>query len=204
MSIVHVSLSFAQLPDAALDDFTGQVVAGLTGNAAYPTPAVALPALTAAKTAFETAMAGLPNGGKEATAIKDAAREALVNLLRQEAIYVQVTASNDLAVLLSSGFQAASSNRTRSPLVKPNIQEILNEVSTQLVVRGKPVDNAHAYEAQIKNGTGGFGPAGMFTQARRMILTGLVPGQTYTVQIRAVGGSTGYSDWSDPVSHMAM
>jgi hypothetical protein len=28
--------------------------------------------------------------------------------------------------------------------------------------------------------------------------------QTYTVQARAVGGSTGYSDWSDPVSHMAM
>ena len=56
----------------------------------------------------------------------------------------------------------------------------------------------------MKNGTGGFVPAGTFTQARRMVLTGLNPGQSYTVQIRAVGGSTGYSDWSDPVSHMAM
>jgi hypothetical protein len=23
-------------------------------------------------------------------------------------------------------------------------------------------------------------------------------------QVRAVGGSTGYSDWSDPVSHMSL
>ncbi len=29
MSIQHVSLSFAQLPDAALDEFTDQVIAGL-------------------------------------------------------------------------------------------------------------------------------------------------------------------------------
>jgi hypothetical protein len=31
----------------------------------------------------------------------------------------------------------------------------------------------------------------------------LTPGTNYNIQARAVGGSTGYSDWSDPVSHMA-
>ncbi|MGH7976559.1 MAG: fibronectin type III domain-containing protein [Limisphaerales bacterium] len=36
------------------------------------------------------------------------------------------------------------------------------------------------------------------------MLTDLTPGAMYSVQVRAVGGSTGYSDWSDPVSHMAM
>jgi hypothetical protein len=204
MAIVHVSLSFAQLPDAALDEFTGQVLAGLNGNAAFATPAVPLPDLSTAKDAFEAAMAGMANGGKQATAIKDAARATLINLLRQEANYVQGAANNDLATLLSSGFQAASNNKAQTQLTKPTILDILNEMSTQLVVRSKPVPNAHAYEAQIKNGTGGFVPAGTFTQTRRMVLTGLTPGQTYTVQIRAVGGSTGYSDWSDPVSHMAM
>jgi hypothetical protein len=57
---------------------------------------------------------------------------------------------------------------------------------------------------QIKSGTGNYQPAGVFTQARRMVLTNLIPGTTYTIQVRAVGGSTGHSDWSDPVSHMAM
>jgi len=29
-------------------------------------------------------------------------------------------------------------------------------------------------------------------------------GNDYTVQVRALGGSTGQSDWSEPSSHMAM
>ena len=28
--------------------------------------------------------------------------------------------------------------------------------------------------------------------------------QVYSVQTRAVGGSTGYSDWSNPISHMVL
>jgi hypothetical protein len=35
-------------------------------------------------------------------------------------------------------------------------------------------------------------------------LYGLTPGTTYSLQVRAVGGSTGYSDWSDAVSHMSL
>jgi hypothetical protein len=45
---------------------------------------------------------------------------------------------------------------------------------------------------------------GLFTNSRSMPLNGLTPGTNYTIQVRAVGGATGYSDWSDPVSHMSM
>jgi hypothetical protein len=38
--------------------------------------------------------------------------------------------------------------------------------------------------------------------ARKIILTSLTPGTVYNVQARAIGGSTGYSDWSDPSSHI--
>ncbi len=212
MPTYHVSLGFAQLPDSDLDEFTGAVVAGLTGNTAFPTPAVSIADLTAvsiadltaAQTAFEDAMTAMSQGGTQATADKNAKRDALVALLRTEAQYVQLNGKNDLPTLLSSGFQVNSTNTAQSPLDTPSIVQITNEMSTQLVVRVQGVDNARAYEAQVKNGTGGFLPAGTFTQSRRMILTGLTPGQNYTVQVRAVGGSTGYSDWSDPVSHMAM
>ena len=37
-----------------------------------------------------------------------------------------------------------------------------------------------------------------------MPVGGLMPGGNYQFQVRAVGCSTGYSDWSDPVSHMSM
>jgi hypothetical protein len=67
----------------------------------------------------------------------------------------------------------------------------------------QPVANAKSYEVQTKNG-GGWTPAGVFAQTRGIVLPGLTPGQNYSVQARAIGGSTGYSDWSDPVSHMVM
>jgi hypothetical protein len=71
-------------------------------------------------------------------------------------------------------------------------------------VRVSPVANARAYEARISSGGNAPQAAGTYTQARRIVLPNLVPGTMYTVTIRAVGGSTGYSDWSDPVSHMSL
>jgi hypothetical protein len=35
-------------------------------------------------------------------------------------------------------------------------------------------------------------------------IKGLTAGVLYTLQLCAIGGSTGAGDWSDPVSHMAM
>jgi hypothetical protein len=204
MAIYHISLSFAQLPDSELDEFTSGVVAGLTGNPAFTTPAVSLADLSAAQTAFEDAMTAMTQGGRQATANKNAMRAALVALLRKEANYVQLTGANDLAALLSSGFLVNSTSRAKSPLDTPTVVGIDNGMTTQLVVRVQGVDNARAYEAQVKNGTGGFVTAGTFTQSRRIVVGGLTPGQTYSVQVRGVGGSTGYSDWSDPVSHMVM
>jgi fibronectin type III domain protein len=203
MATYHVSLNFAQLPDSDLDEFTGAVIAGLTGNAAFPTPAVSIADLTAAQTAFEDAMTAMSQGGTQATAAKNNARQTLVGLLRQEATYVQLAGKNDLPTLLSSGFQVNDTNTAQSPLDKPSIIGLDNGMTTQLIARVQGVDNARSYEAQVKNG-GGWTPAGVFTQTRRMVLTGLTPGQIYSVQVRAVGGSTGYSDWSDPISHMAM
>ena len=41
------------------------------------------------------------------------------------------------------------------------------------------------------------------SKARRIVLPNLVPGTVYTIQARVIGGSTGQSDWSTPVSIMA-
>jgi hypothetical protein len=35
------------------------------------------------------------------------------------------------------------------------------------------------------------------------VLPDLMPGTIYFVRVRAIGGSTGYSEWSVPVSLMA-
>lgn len=93
-------------------------------------------------------------------------------------------------------------NRAQSPLDAPVVLGIDNGTSTQFIVRAQPVANAKSYEAQVKNG-GGWLPAGVFTQARRMEIDNLTPGSIYTVHVRAIGGSTGSSDWSTPQTCMA-
>jgi hypothetical protein len=201
---IHASLAFAKYTDSEIDPFTEGVITSLDGNQNFPSPIVPVAALQAALAQYRAAMAGMAQGGKQATALKNAMREEMLTLLRKEALYVQNASGNDLPVLLSSGFEAASTNRAQTPLDKPTIMDIQNNASTQLQLRLTTVLNARAYEVQIKTGTGDWTTAGLFTRSRRIVVADLTPGTTYTFQARAIGGSTGYSDWSDPVSHMAM
>ncbi len=207
--ILHVALDFTQLPDAGLDEFAMKIVTDLTGNPAFPAPPVALPALKALVTGFSTALANMAQGGPASTAAKNNARDALIAGLRQEAAYVQTNHGNDMATLLSSGFNAASTNRAQTPLDQPVISGITNGTSGQLLVTVGRDPNAACFEMRCAAiGAGGTpGPwqsGGLSTKSRNMPLNGLTPGTTYSIQVRAVGGSTGYSDWSDPVSHMSM
>jgi hypothetical protein len=200
----RVNLGFAGYSDADLGDFTDNIIASMTGNVSFPTPTVPLTGLTAQRATFGTAVTNAAQGGKQLTAIKNAAKKTLITMLRKIAAYVQSIAGQDVVVLLSSGYQANSTNRTRSPLDIPTILSILNNASTQLAVRLQPVDNARAYQVRYSVVGGAWLPIVDSTQARQIILENLTPGTTYTAQARAVGGSTGYSDWSDAQTHMAM
>lgn len=198
---LKVSLAYNSYPDAALDELTTAIITAMTGNTAFPTPTIPLATVTTLQITFRNAMAAAANGGTPLTAAKNQARQALSDALDANAMYVQTIARYDLAMLLSSGYQAASTNRAKVQLPAPTILALENEMSAQLVLRLSPIPNAYCYEVQTKNG-GGWTPAGVFTAARKIILTSLTPGTTYNVQARAIGGSTGYSDWSDPSSHI--
>jgi hypothetical protein len=59
----------------------------------------------------------------------------VVGALRQEASYIQIHASQNLAMLLTSGFNANSINRAQSPLPQPVIELVENYQTTQLLLR---------------------------------------------------------------------
>ena len=65
-------------------------------------------------------------------------------MLRQLAAYVQGASGHDLAILLSSGFSAMSTNRSQSPLAQPAILGVTNGASTTLTLNVKAVTNAKA------------------------------------------------------------
>ena len=57
----------------------------------------------------------------------------LEGLLRKVAAYVQIMCNEDPALLLSSGFQMQSTNRTSNPLEKPAGLTLKNGVAGQLL-----------------------------------------------------------------------
>src|SRR5207302_144353 len=190
-----VSLRFAKLADTELDNFAQAVIDAMTGNATYPTPPVTIANLQTAKDDFTAKMAAAQTGGIADTAAKNNSRQALLGDLRRVATYVQMTCNDDPALLLSSGFQAQSTNRASTPLEQPQSLSIKNGGSGQLVATIDPVRNANMYEGRIKLDADWL--LSVFTgDSQHIIFEGLTPGKNYTAQVRALGGSTGQSDWS--------
>jgi len=183
----------------------GAVITGLTNNPAFPAPTVDLNAVHAAADDLKAAVAAQVHGGTAATAEKKNKQEALIKILRRLKHYVEDNCENDLAILLSSGFQAAAATRDRSPLANPSILGIDRGKSDELMLKVTPIARAKCYEVRSAvvsagNGQGPWQQAGLFTSSR-ITIANLVPTTTYVFQVRAVGAA-GNTEWSDPVSHM--
>ena len=72
-------------------------------------------------------------------------------------------------------------------------------------VRGTSVLNGRMYQLRysLDNGATWMDAGTKYTSARRMLLTPTTPGKIHTIEICALGGSTGQSAWSLPVSIMS-
>lgn len=200
---IRVALSFAALPDDQLTSFAILVIVCLKTNALFPSLPVTIANLTALQVAFQNAITAQAQGGQMATAAKSEAKDALVAALRQEAGYVQsLTPTLTLSQVLSSGFDVVIPNNTQSPLSQP-VFTLDNSTTTQLTVNLSAVTNAKAYQLQFSTGAGAWQEAGIYPNTKGIILTNLTPGTTYNVRIRAIGGSTQYSDWSATMTSMS-
>ena len=198
-------MGFAQLSDGNLSPFAGGVIEGMTNQAAsFPKPPVPLADLTSLKSTFDEAMIEMTDAGPSTTAAKNAARKALIEALRKNALFVAIASNNDLSLLLSSGYEAASTNRTQNPLQQVEVIAVENAQSGELKARVKRQENVRAYEGRIKAAGSEFGPNISFASSKKILFAGLTAGVTYTLQLCALGGSTGKSDWSDPISKMAV
>jgi len=199
---LHVSHRYTRLKDDSFSIFAVSIILGMTDNPAYPDPAVPLVTLTALQTDYGEKLAAKLTGGRVETAAKIRARAALTEALRWQGIYVQGTAT-DLTTLLSSGYSCASQNRSQTVLARPMILKILNEAANQLTLRVTPIANARNYQVQVQVDDGVWQEAGIFSQARRMVLANLTSGTNYNIRVRALGGRTGYSEWSMVTSRVS-
>src|SRR5207247_10439896 len=100
---------------------------------------------------LNAAMTAQVQGGTEGTAVKKHKRDSVVTLLRKLAHYVHDNCGNDPAVLLSSGFQLATSSRARYPLAKPSILSIDPGNSTELVLKVAQSRMPDAMTSSLRN-----------------------------------------------------
>ena len=183
-----------------------KVLAGMSGNPAFPDPPVRMEVLEQALDEFSLAIQAQAKGGTLSTAIRNNARRKVMELLSQLARYVEDKSNTDLPTLLSSGFPARNRSRVQVPFPKAAILKITRQRSGQLNLQVGAIPNARCYQVVCTEvgPDGGLGPsrdAGLFTNSRSIRIGGLTPSKVYSFQVRAVGGSTGSGDWSDPVSY---
>ena len=203
-------MAYKKLPVEAIPPCAGWIITCMSGNAAYNKPPIpyvpAVPPdpmapldMTTRITNLQTGIKNYEDGGQQAKTVRDVALAAVIEGLDALAFYVQTVARFNLPLFLASGFQARSNNHAQSKLDAPAITGIDNDSPTELDVHVSSVANAYGYEVQILI-------AGVWTsvkysqQARTIPLTGLTTGTVYQVRVRALGGSTGQSDWSMPGS----
>lgn len=201
---ISVSYRFAKLSDMDLDDFASRIDKSMRRNPVYSSPDVEamLPVLKAANADFALKIEKAAMGGSIDTAAKNLSRQTLLALLRRLACYVQTTAK-DMEQLVSSGFEARSQHRAVWPLEKPERPIIENGVTGQLIGRLRhPVRNSNLYEGRSK-ADGPWLPSVFTGDWQHIIFDRLTLGVVYTIEVRGLGGLTGQSDWSDPVSHLA-
>jgi hypothetical protein len=90
------------------------------------------------------------------------------------------------------------------PLPAPTGIVVTNDGEGKFNVLVEPVKNCSMYEGRAKPDGGTWGTSVFTGDSRHILFDGLTPGAMYTIQIRALGGSTGTSDWSDPVQHRSL
>jgi hypothetical protein len=201
----RIALYFATLPDNELNSFAILVIVCLKTNPLFPTLPIAITVLAALQTAFQDACTAALNGGQVEIAARKEARIPLVIGLRQIAGYIQTLAQTlTVSEILSSGYDLVSNNTAQSPLMQPLLTGLNNSMPGQLGVKLNPVANARAYQVQYCIGSGPWQEAGIFPSTKGIVITSLAAGTIYNVRVRAVGGSTQYSNWSAAMSLMAI
>ncbi|MGL4399894.1 MAG: hypothetical protein ACRCXD_08495, partial [Luteolibacter sp.] len=203
--INRVSLSFARGTDSIVEGTANAVLSKLYAVPELANPPVTAAVLETATLAMTASMAALVNGGKLATAEKNQRKAVLVDLLKQLAYFVQMKCENSLTLLLASGFQPVSTNRTRTQLPKPVILRVEGGMSGQTVLSVSANPNVRSWQAEsaLVGEDGSFGPwisAPPATDSRRILVDHQQPGKLYAHHVRGVGGTTGCSDWSNTVT----
>lgn len=203
MSVNYISLAFVNASDADLDSTVERVNTKMTANPNFLMPDPTLAEIMLSLGVFMTCVTARHQGGTQATIARDNARTALIVLLRSLVAYIEKTCANDPIKLLSSGFDITNSEHAPVILVKPAIHGIDFGGPGEVILHCGSMGNAKFLKVQYRLVGGVWVDGLVSTQARNIVVPGLLSGSQYEFRVQAGAGNNNFSDWSDPVGHMA-
>jgi hypothetical protein len=174
------------------------MVAAITGNTSFPTPAPALAAVTTALDNLDTAETAALTRAKGTAEVRDAALAKVKTLLRQLASYVQTIAdaSGDQAGTVITS--AAMAVRKVTPRQK-QVFEAVQSVSGSVILYGVVAAEATAYIWQMSTDEKTWTALPTTSKAKTTV-SGLTPGVIYSFRNEPVLRKGAPAEWSQVIS----
>ena len=202
---IKAVVGFGKVSDADLIKQLDAIVAGMTGNAAFPSPPVDMASFKSAVDTYDTLVTDALDGGKKSISAKKKQREVVIKMTAQLGHYVEAASNNDLATFDTSGFVAASNTSgPPQPLNDGSFNYVDRGPNTgQVVLKPTPQKGAVSFDLRYcPVPVAGAAPIWASMQvagSKAVTVDNLTPGVNYQFQIRALG-RLGYSNWSDVVN----
>jgi hypothetical protein len=172
---------FGDYPDAKLLGKANQIIKAMTGNPNFPDSTPFLTPVQTATDEFKAAMIAAMDGGKTKNAIKKMKRKVLAAALKDLALYVQLNSKGDLAILLTSGYDARRKNTpVEAPGAPINFYVKNGESTGVMILSVKRHKNAWSYVfdyALVPESGDPYWTS--VPSGRTLILRNLTPGKQY-------------------------
>ena len=206
---IKALLGFTKMSAVDLRTFAQRIYTSMKDNPAYPKPPVSMEELRLKIEALSECIVATMDGSRKAFADRDKQAAELIRMLQHNGYYVETACNGDETTFISSGYEMAKSTRTQTPPLNQSIRNLdYGENSGSFRFRFIAVDGADSYElrwaAQLADGTPGEWKWQPFGKTKGYItISGFTPGMTYRFQVRALIHMV-WTDWSDPVTKIAM
>ena len=147
MMKANIKLSLFELTFVKLLALLRNVVAKMTGNPNFTTPAVPLADMEKLADDLEAAIEDATNGSRQSKLVRNALADQAREMLRVMADYVRSVCAGDVVKLASSGFELA---KQREPIGIPGTSKRMEARMTglkgDLELRWASVHGAHGYQ----------------------------------------------------------
>lgn len=199
----NIALYLGKAKSEAVLALMRNVVAKMTGNPNFVTPAVKLVDLTAKADALEVAIEAATHGSRQSKLQRNDLLVECRDLLTAQADYVRSTCNGNAAMLDSSGFQLARQHAPLPPPAAPvGLEVARTTVAGVLKVRWRSDRGALLYYVEMQEEGSTAWTRILSTSRVKHELTGLITGKEYSYRVQVVTPN-GVSPMSEVVTQKA-